>query len=148
MKIINKKNRAVLQYNLDGELVNEHASLTMAAKKVNRSTAQGIWLCCNNKAKTHAHYIWKYKPEEITYAKIIKHMPKTISKNFYDFEIKGVLEIDGKKVLYLKNNVVRQRYADFSNDDNVEHLNQQLINAQRLERFYKEIMGIDDFENN
>lgn len=69
---------------------------------------------------------------------------KTISKNFYDHEIKGVITINGQKVIYLKDKVVRKRYFDFPDDDYVEHLNQQLINAERLQEFYKKYLGVDD----
>lgn len=72
---------------------------------------------------------------------------KTISKNFFDDEIKGVLEINGRKVIYLKERVVRKRYWDWCNDTFLSHLNQELINQERIEKYYKEIVGIDDWAN-
>jgi hypothetical protein len=72
---------------------------------------------------------------------------KTISKNFYNDEIKGVLEIDGRRVIYLKERVIRKRYYDWCDDTQLSQLNQQLIDLQRYEKYYKEVVGQDDFEN-
>ncbi len=71
---------------------------------------------------------------------------KTISKHFYDNEIKGVLEIDGRKVIYLKDRVTRKHYYDWCNDDFLTQLNQNLIDLKRYEDYYKKIVGVDDFE--
>lgn len=142
------KARKVLQYSLKRELINEYPSITEASKRVNRTSVQGIWGCCNGRFAKHSGYIWEYKEEEAKAIKQIKNRTKTMSKNFFDYEIKGVLEIDGRKVIYLKDNVVRKRYFDFSDDQYAEHLNQEVVNAEKLQDFYKKILGVDDFENN
>ena len=75
---------------------------------------------------------------------------QTISKNFYDREILGVMEIDGKKVLYLKPGVKRRFYAaDMSNPKHYKletHINDELVNFQRWEDYYKKVVGVDDYE--
>jgi hypothetical protein len=74
---------------------------------------------------------------------------KTHSKHFYDDEIKGVMEIDGKKVIYLKSHVKRlYRYDDHLLEDQMDHLNKKLIFMKRLELYLKRIVGLDDFEDN
>lgn len=74
---------------------------------------------------------------------------KTISKHFYDDEIKGVINIDGKRVIYLKPHVKRlYRYDDHLLEDEMDHLNKKVINTKRLEIFLKRVVGIDDFEEN
>lgn len=78
-------------------------------------------------------------------------MSNTISKNFKDSEIKGVMYIDGKKVLYLKEGVKRRRYIEdtIGVDESIleSHLNTQLLNYQKWEKFYKRIIGVDDYAN-
>lgn len=72
---------------------------------------------------------------------------KTISKNFYNDEIKGVMNIDGRKVLYLKPRVFRKRFYDWPDDEYISHINQELINYEKAEFFKKVIMGEEDFTN-
>lgn len=72
---------------------------------------------------------------------------KTISENYYDDEIKGVMMIDGKKVLYLKPRVFRKRYYDWPDDEAIPQINQELIAYEKAEYFKKVIMGEDDFTN-
>lgn len=78
-------------------------------------------------------------------------MSNTISKNFKDSEIKGVMYIDGKKVLYLKEGVKRRKYIEetLNVDESIleTHINKQLINYQKWEKFYKRIIGVDDYSN-
>lgn len=54
---------------------------------------------------------------------------KVKSKNFHESEIKGILP-DGS--IYLKIGVVRKRYNTHLNYDEIPHINQNLINADRL----------------
>jgi hypothetical protein len=54
--------KPILQYNLNNELIKEWESATIAAKEINCSQAH-ITSCCNNKAKTHHKFIWKYKDD-------------------------------------------------------------------------------------
>lgn len=70
-----------------------------------------------------------------------------LSKNFKDFEIKGITYIDGKRVLYLKEGVKRKHYNDDVNGDEITHINQDLINYERFQAYYQLILGIDDFSN-
>ena len=69
------------------------------------------------------------------------------SKHFSESEIKGYMMIDGKKVLYLKEGVIRKRYNDHLKGDEIPHINQELVNFESYDFFYKKIMGVDDFEN-
>lgn len=63
--IINLKEREnipkiVNQYDLKGNFIATYDSTGKAAKAVN-GTQSAISRCCNNKAKTHKGYIWKFK---------------------------------------------------------------------------------------
>jgi hypothetical protein len=69
------------------------------------------------------------------------------SKHFSESEIKGYMMIDGKKVVYLKEGVIRKRYNDHLKGDEIPHINQELVNFESYDFFYKKIMGVDDFEN-
>lgn len=71
-----------------------------------------------------------------------------MSKNFKEHEVLGYTYIDGKKVTVLKMGVRRKRYHEEVDPDMLEsHLNQELIDLQRWENFYKRVLGLDDFEN-
>ena len=59
-----KKSVAVLQYDLDGNLVAGHRSVNAAAKALGISPS-GISLCINGKRKTNAGFVWK-KDESAT----------------------------------------------------------------------------------
>jgi hypothetical protein len=73
---------------------------------------------------------------------------RTISQNFNDSQIRGVLEIDGKRVLYLKTGVKKKYYNDDLGDgEHFKQLNQEMINYEKAEHFKKIIMGEDDFSN-
>lgn len=72
-------------------------------------------------------------------------MEKTISKNFYDIEIKGVMYLNGKKVIYLKSGVKRLwRFTDHILESKMDHINYHLIYKDKYERYYKEIVGSED----
>lgn len=75
---------------------------------------------------------------------------KTISKNFYDDEIKGVMEVDGKKVIYLKEGVKRRKYAGDLPTWYLEHplhINHLLIYLSRYEEAMRLLYGGDDFSD-
>lgn len=75
-------------------------------------------------------------------------MSNTISKNFKDSEIIGVLEVDGRKVLYLKTGVKRRNYNDdLGTGDFFPQLNQELIAQEKREKVIKLLYGGDDFED-
>lgn len=72
-----------------------------------------------------------------------------MSKIYKESEIRGYLTIDGRKVTYLKDGVKRQfRYINHYSSDNLPQLNQELIDYEKWEEFYKLHLGQDDFENN
>ena len=73
-------------------------------------------------------------------------MSNTISKNFKDSEIIGVLTVDDKKVLYLKTGVKRRKYNDdLGTGEYFEQLNQILIAQEAREKVMKILYGGDDF---
>lgn len=78
-------------------------------------------------------------------------MANNISKNFRDSQIKGVLYIDGKKVLYLKDGVKCKWYPEDMGNPSPNrlesHLNMELINYERQIIFYRDVLGKEDLEN-
>lgn len=54
------RSKAILQYNLNEEVIAEHSSLTSAGKSVN-GNAQGIFMSANGIIKKYKGFIWKYK---------------------------------------------------------------------------------------
>ena len=74
---------------------------------------------------------------------------RTLSKNFYDDEIRGIVEVDGKRVLYLKDNVRRRRYIEEMYEDPNEidsQINKELTQRELREKFYKEVLGLEDYK--
>jgi len=70
---------------------------------------------------------------------------KTHSKHFFDHEIKGITYINGKKVIYLYPHVKRNwKYNDHLLEDVMDHLNQRVIAVERLQYFFKHILGTDE----
>jgi len=57
----NPRQKAILQYTLNGEFVKEYKSVTEAAKAVNATTHTNIAKCARGERKKAAGYIWKYK---------------------------------------------------------------------------------------
>ncbi|UXO94089.1 HNH endonuclease [Pseudanabaena phage Pan5] len=51
----------VLQFSLNGLLIQEYESATMAAKALGVKSSSGISMCCNNKTKSYKKYLWKFK---------------------------------------------------------------------------------------
>lgn len=65
------------------------------------------------------------------------------SKNFKQKEIIGRLP-DGS--LYLKMGVTRKRYNDSIDPEELEsHINYDLINFEKAEKYYKYIEGMEDY---
>lgn len=76
-------------------------------------------------------------------------MSNNLSKNFSDDEIKGVLYIEDRKVLYLKTGVKRRNFNDdLGTGEHFEQLNQILIANELREKVMKVLYGGDDFEDN
>ena len=58
------REKPVIQYNLNGEKLNEFKS-TMEAGRLTNSIPEKIVLCCQLKRKTHNNYQWRYKEDEV-----------------------------------------------------------------------------------
>lgn len=72
---------------------------------------------------------------------------KTQSKNWFDHEIKGITYVDGKKVIYLVSSAKRQwKYNDHLLEEHMDHLNKRVIAIERLQWFFKNILGTDEPE--
>lgn len=66
------------------------------------------------------------------------------SRNFKQREIKGILP-DGS--IYLKTGVKRKKYNDSIDPDELEsHINYNLINFEKAEKYYKYVEGAEDYE--
>lgn len=73
---------------------------------------------------------------------------KEKSYHFKDKEIIGFTYIDGKRVTVLKMGVRRRRCYDYSLSDLLmPNINQSLMAVEKWEKFKKEIMGDDEFED-
>jgi hypothetical protein len=71
------------------------------------------------------------------------------SNYWYDSEIKGIMYIDGKKVIYLKPHVKRLwRYNDHLLEDKMDHINHKRIFLENLAKYYKNIVGVDEPQDN
>lgn len=75
-------------------------------------------------------------------------MSNTISKNFKDSEIKGVMTIDDKKVLYLKEGVTRLKYNDSLSDYDMDHINHGMIFLERYNDVMTKLYGDNDNDEN
>lgn len=69
-----------------------------------------------------------------------------MSKIFKPEEIIGYVEVDGKKVVYLKQGVKRNPNYYSPQEPEGQHINQSLVWLKRWEQYYKKVVGIDDFE--
>jgi hypothetical protein len=69
-----------------------------------------------------------------------------MSKYFKKEEILGYTYIDGRKVTVLKTGVRRKNYNDHIDDEYLRHINDHLINKERLEKYYIEVLGMKEFE--
>ena len=74
-------------------------------------------------------------------------MNNTESK-FKPEEIIGFLNIEGRRVTYLKPRIKRlHRYPETEIEDEITQLNQPLIGLQKYAKYLKEVVGLDDFED-
>lgn len=74
-------------------------------------------------------------------------MSNTISKNFRDDQIKGVMYINGRKTLYLKEGVTNCHHNDILSDDVMNQINPVIIFLDRYEEVITKLYGGDDFED-
>ena len=72
---------------------------------------------------------------------------KTISKNFYDDEIKGVYYEDGRKVIYLHEHTHRTYNPYLLDYDRINHRNQQIDFLNKIKELYGKLYGGEDFED-
>lgn len=56
-----KNKKPVLQFNIDGEFLNEFDSAASAAKSLGCNSGGNITNCCKGRCKSSMGYIWKYK---------------------------------------------------------------------------------------
>lgn len=68
---------------------------------------------------------------------------QTKSKHFKDHEIKGILP-DGS--IYLKMGVTRKKYNDQVIYDDMDHINEKLIIAEKINKFYL-MTGLNPLDN-
>lgn len=66
--------------------------------------------------------------------------------NFREEEIKGYINIDGKKVTVLKMGVKRiRRYYSVIDDTIMDQLNHEILFLERYAEYLKKVVGIEDF---
>jgi len=73
---------------------------------------------------------------------------KTISKNFFDDEIKGVYYEEDKKIIYLKDDTHRTYNPYLLDYDRVTHRNTTLDIVEKYRKVYIKLYGEGDFSNN
>jgi len=56
--------KAILQFNLEGEFIQEWSSATEASRALGLNIVGGIGLVCKRKKKTAGGFVWKYKDNE------------------------------------------------------------------------------------
>lgn len=61
--LIQKKNKSIVQMDLNGNVLNEFESLCEASKYMNKNSHHNIMYCCKGKIKTAYGYKWKYKEQ-------------------------------------------------------------------------------------
>ena len=72
----------------------------------------------------------------------------TQSQVFKPNEIIGFLMVNGSWAVYLKEGVRRKRYVQNPEFENFTQINQELINYELWQKYYKVILGVDDFSHN
>ncbi len=68
------------------------------------------------------------------------------SKNFKDEEILGITIEDGKKVVYLKQGVKRSYKYDYLKEEDISHLNHELLAYQRYLKLLNRIGTINKLD--
>ena len=58
------RERAVIQYSMDGEKIQEYISISEAARQTG-SLVEKIVNCCRHERVTHNNFQWRYKDEEV-----------------------------------------------------------------------------------
>ena len=58
------RERAVIQYSMDGEKIQEYISISEAARQTG-SLVEKIVCCCRHERVTHNNFQWRYKDEEV-----------------------------------------------------------------------------------
>lgn len=66
-KVKNKTSKPVYQYDLKGNLIKKHNSLTNATKSMGLKSNSSISLCCSGKYETSCGYKWSYEGGGYTY---------------------------------------------------------------------------------
>ena len=80
------KAKYVMQYDLKGNYITTHRSVTKAAQSVNGDTANISTVCLGKGHKTHRGFIWRYPDND--FSKDITHKPKkTKAVNQYDLNM-------------------------------------------------------------
>ena len=55
-----KRNKTIIQYDLDGNIIKEYESQSQASRETNVNQSD-ISACCNEKQKTAGGFTWKFK---------------------------------------------------------------------------------------
>ena len=72
------RERAVIQFSLEGERLAEYVSLAQAARQTG-SSVEKIVLCCQMQRKTHNNFQWRYKEDDASSIQATEK-PKTLAK--------------------------------------------------------------------
>lgn len=72
------RERAVIQFSLEGERLAEYVSLAEAARQTS-SSVEKIILCCQMQRKTHNNFQWRYKEDDASSIQATEK-PKTLAK--------------------------------------------------------------------
>lgn len=72
------RERAVIQFSLEGERLAEYVSLAEAARQTG-SSVEKIILCCKMQRKTHNNFQWRYKEDDASSIQATEK-PKTLAK--------------------------------------------------------------------
>lgn len=69
-------------------------------------------------------------------------------ERFKKEDIIGYIMIDGRKVTYLKEGIRTKQLEPIQDPDKLEcHINEELVNYERYESFYRDILGLQDWSN-
>ena len=91
-----KRQRAVIQYDLNGNKVKEYSSITAAAQEAEVSRAQIVRVCSSQADKTGGGYIWKYANDKTPVEALVKEVKLACtlakhakSKKVIQYELNG-----------------------------------------------------------
>lgn len=88
--------KVVLQYDLDGNFIQEWKSCSDAARNLNCNIA-AICFCAKGKIKTSNGFMWRYKKEDIIPTKIEKVLPDIV--NGWKFKFKNRQLTNNKQII-------------------------------------------------